>query len=183
MKKNTPLKGVILVLIVAVTITCCATPASVIRMVPSFGHTRFVSSNMTLIIAEVKGGKKTNPMSSSTIENESFREALKNTLKKAGIFKDVSTDKKGDYKLYTEIIAQKLIGGFPTTSTLFVNYILIEEKSSRELWKENILSQYDAKFEEAFFAAERAKKANEGAVRDNLTQLVKKLSNVISQLE
>jgi biopolymer transport protein ExbD len=183
MKKNNPLKGVILVLIVAVTITCCAAPASVIRMVPSFGHTRFVSSNMTLIIAEVKGGKKTNPMLSSTIENESFREALKNTLNKSRIFINVSKDKKGDYKLYTEIISQELKAGFTMTSILFVNYILIENKSSRELWKENILSQYDAKFEEASYGPERAKKANEGAVRDNLTQLVKKLSNVISQLE
>jgi biopolymer transport protein ExbD len=182
MKKNKTLKSVLLVLIVAVTITCCAAPASVIRMEPSFGHTRFVSSNMTLIIAEVKGGKKTNPMLSSTIENESFREALKNTLNKSRIFINVSKDKKGDYKLYTEIISQELKAGFTMTSILFVNYILIENKSSRELWKENILSQYDVKFK-GEWVQERARKANEGAVRDNLTQLVKKLSNVISQLE
>ena len=65
------------------------------------------------------------------------------------------------------------------TTTLFVNYKLIEDKSNRELWKENILSQYDSEVG----GAESKKKANEGAARDNLSQLVKKLSNVIIQLE
>ncbi len=118
-------------------------------------------------------------MVSSKIENEFFKEALTNTLKRSVIFKDVFTDKKGDYKLYTEIIAQELKTGFTMTTTLFVNYKLIEDKSNRELWKENILSRYD----ETYYGMTRAQKANEGAVRDNLSQLVKKLSNVISQLE
>lgn len=179
MKKNKTLKSVILVLIVAVVITCCAAPASVTLMIPSFDHTSFVSTNMTLMIAEVKGGKKTDPMVLSTIENEGFKEALTNTLKKSSIFKDVFTDKKGDYKLYTEIIAQELKTGFTMTTTLFVNYKLIEDKSNRELWKENILSRYD----ETYYGMTRAQKANEGAVRNNLSQLVKRLSNIFSLLE
>jgi hypothetical protein len=182
MKKNKTLKSVILVLIVAVAITGCASPASVKRMVPSFDHTSFISTNMTLMIAEVKGGEKTNPMLSSKIENEGFKEALTNTLKGSGIFKEVFTDEKGDYKIYAEIISQGLKLGFPTTSILFVNYRLIETTSDKEVWKENILSQYDAKFEEAFLGNVRAKKANEAAVRDNLTRLIKKLSNVLSKL-
>lgn len=185
MKKNKPITSVILVLTVSVAITCCAAPASVTLMVPSLDNTNFASTNMTLMITEVKGGEKTYPMwSSSKIENKGFKEALTNALKRSGIFKDVFTDKKGDYILYTEIISQELKSGFPITSTLFVNYKLIEDKSNRELCKENILSQYDAKhttFKE--IGVERAKRANEGAVRNNLSQLVKKLSNIISQHE
>jgi len=183
MKKNKTLKSVILLLIVAVTITGCASPASVKGMVPSFDHTSFISTNKTLMIAEVKGGEKTNPMLYSRIENEGFQEALTTTLKRSGIFKDVFTDKKGDCKIYAEIVSQELQPGLTITSTLFINYKLVEAKSSRELWKENILSQYDAKFEEAPYGALRAQKANEGAVRDNLTQLIKKLSSILSQLQ
>jgi hypothetical protein len=68
------------------------------------------------------------------------------------------------------------------TTVLFVNYRLVETKSNQEVWKDNILSQYDAKFEAASYGVERAKKANEGAVRNNLSQLIKKLSDILSKL-
>ncbi len=57
MKKNKTIKTVFLVLIVAVAITGCA--ASVTHMIPSFNHTTFVSTDKTLMVAEVKGVEKT----------------------------------------------------------------------------------------------------------------------------
>lgn len=182
MKKNKTIKTVFLVLIVAVAITGCATPPSVKNMIPSFNYTTFVSTDKTLMVAEVKGGEKTNPMWVSKIANEGFHEALTNTLKESGIFKEVFTAEKGDYEIYAEIISQEFESVLRTPSILFVNYRLIEADSGKEVWKENILSQYGVKFKEALFGLDRAKMANEGAVRDNLTQLIKKLSNVLSKL-
>ncbi len=196
MKKNKTIKTVFLVLIVTVPISGCAlivfwvrsTP-SVTHMIPSFNHTTFVSTDKTLMVAEVKGGwdKKHHVFYHvSQIESEGFHEALTNTLKGSGIFKEVFTAEKGDYEIYAEIISQELKTGFTFTSTLFINYRLIEADSGKELWKENILSQYDVKFKEAFFIApggpDGKTNSNEGTVRDNLTQLIKKLSNVLSKL-
>ncbi len=189
MKKNKTIKTVFLVLIVAVAITGCAAPPSVTKMIPSFNYTTVVSTDKTLMVAEVKGGEKSYPFPSwsiSKIENEGFHEALTNTLKESGIFKEVFTAEKGDYEIYAEIISQEQKGLFTITSILFVNYRLIEADSGKEVWKENILSQYDVKFKEAFFIApggpDAKAKADEGTVRDNLTQLIKKLSNVLSKL-
>ncbi len=147
-------------------------------MIPSFNHTTFVSTDKTLMVAEVKGGEKTKILHVSKIENKGFHEALTNTLKESGIFKEVFTAEKGDYEIYAEIISQELKTGFTFTSTLFINYRLIEADSGKEVWKENILSQYDAKWLEA---VNLAKKGNEETVRDNFTQLIKKLSNVLSK--
>ncbi len=188
MKKNKTIKTVFLVLIVAVAITGCA-PPSVTNMIPSFNYTTVVSTDKTLMVAEVKGGEKSKPFpsrSASKIENEGFHEALTNTLKGSGIFKEVFTAEKGDYEIYAEIISQELKGAFTITSTLFINYRLIEADSGKEVWKENILSQYDVKSKESFFpilfgGPNAPAKANEGTVRDNLTQLIKKLSNVLSK--
>jgi len=188
MKKNKTIKTVFLVLIVAVAITGCAIHPSVINMIPSFNHTTFISTDKTLMVAEVKGVEKTMerdfyPIFSTKfllyIEHEGFHEALTNTLKGSGIFKEVFTAEKGDYEIYAEIISQELHIGISTASILFVNYRLIEADSGKEVWKENILSQYDAKWDEA---VNLAKKANEESVRDNFTQLIKKLSNVLSKL-
>ena len=186
MKKNKTIKTVFLVLIVAVAITGCA-PPSVTNMIPSFNYTTFVSTDKTLMVAEVKGGEKPYPFPSrsiSKIENEGFHEALTNTLKESGIFKEVFTAEKGDYEIYAEIISQELHHGtISTASILFVNYRLIEADSGKEVWKENILSQHYARLSlEAFTVIGRVKKAKEGSVRDNLTQLIKKLSNVLSTL-
>ena len=68
-------------------------------------------------------------------------------------------------------------------ATLFVNYRLIEICSDTEIWKENLLSHYTAKVKEVFYGAERARIAIAGAVRDNLTQLVRKLSYVLIKLK
>ncbi len=179
MKKNKTIKTVFLVLIVAVAITGCA--ASVTHMIPSFNHTTFVSTDKTLMVAEVKGGEKSKPFPSasiSKIENEGFHEALTNTLKESGIFKEVFTAEKGDYEIYAEIMSYGLGRrsqiAFSIASTLSINYRLIEADSGKEVWKENILSQYNT--------SKGAKQANEGTVRYNLTQLIKKLSNVLSKL-
>ncbi len=184
MKKNKTIKTVFLVLIVAVAITGCNIPPSVTNMKASFNYTKFVSTDKTLMVAEVKGGEKTNPvLSHSKIENEGFHEALTNTLKGSGIFKEVFTAEKGDYEIYAEIISQEIQPGRKLASILFVNYRLIEADSGKEVWKENILSQHDARLSlEAFTVIGRVKKAKEGSVRDNLTQLIKKLSNVLSTL-
>ena len=136
------------------------------------------------MVAEVKGGwnKKHHVFYSySQIHNEGFHEALTNTLKGSGIFKEVFTAEKGDYEIYAEIISGELAPGgfFPTSTILFVNYRLIEADSGKEVWRENILSQYDVKWYEG---VNLPKKAFEGTVRDNLTQLIKKLSNVLSKL-
>ncbi len=178
MKKNKTIKTVFLVLIVAVAITGCA-PPSVTNMIPSFNYTTFVSTDETLMVAEVKGGEKTKRLSSaSKIENEGFHEALTNTLKESGIFKEVFTAEKGYYEIYAEIMSYGLGRrsqiAFSIASTLSINYRLIEADSGKEVWKENILSQYNT--------SKGAKQANEGTVRYNLTQLIKKLSNVLSTL-
>ncbi len=155
-------------------------------MIPSFNHTTFVSTDKTLMVAEVKGVEKTMErdfdLLLSTkfllyIEHEGFHEALTNTLKGSGIFKEVFTAEKGDYEIYAEIISGELAPGARST-ILFVNYRLIEADSGKEVWRENILSQYDVKWYEG---VNLPKKAFEGTVRDNLTQLIKKLYNVLSK--
>jgi S-adenosylmethionine:diacylglycerol 3-amino-3-carboxypropyl transferase len=72
---------------------------------------------------------------------------------------------------YTEIISQKNLGAYTITSTLFVNYKLVETTTNQEVWKENIFSQYEAKFDVAFYGQTRLKRAQERVVQDNLTQL------------
>ena len=96
-------------------------------------------------------------------------------LLKSGIFKEIFTDQNGDYELDTEILSQKLQPGLTAYAALFVRYRLVGTRTNQVLWTENIFSQNDA------FGANQGKDVLEGAARDNLAQLIRKLADILSQ--
>lgn len=165
---------------VALSTSACATAPIVTNMVPPLMDLSLRGSDKTVTVAAVTGGEKTNPMGMSAIENEGFQEALIKTLESARVFKAVVNGAGADYELRAEIISQDLHAGLTMTAILFVRYTLIETRSGNAAWAENILSHYDAQLEEAFSGPERSVRANEGSVRDNLTRLVRKLSQVLA---
>jgi len=182
MKKKQEIKTTLILLFFVVFMSSCTVKAPDAKyMIPAIDYSKFTATGQILKVVEVKGGIKTNPMGKPTIGNEGFKEALISTLRKSGLFKEVFTDGNSDYELFTEIVAQKWHPGFSINSTLFVKYRLLETKSNREIWKENIYSQYEAEYEEASLGQDRATKASEGAVRENLNLLLVKLSDVVSK--
>lgn len=165
----------------AFALLSCAAAPDVTNMIPSPPPTT-VHTDKVLRVGEVTGGQTTNPLMQSMIDDAGFRQALIETLQKSGLFSSVVTgDSTADYELRAEIVSQEVQGMYDATATLFVNYRLLELPSNQEIWKENLLSRYMAEFEESFVGVERRRKANEGAVRENLNQLVERLSQVLSQ--
>lgn len=138
------------------------------------------NATKTIQVMPVTGGEKTNPMVYSRIEDEGFEQALNGTLQRSGLFKEINPLTKADYVLYAAIIGQEIQSGLSASTILFVNYKLIATATKEEIWKENIVSQYDAQFDETFYGPERARRGNEGAVRDNLKKLIARLSAVIT---
>jgi hypothetical protein len=177
-KKQEIINALILLFFVVILANCTVKAPDPQYMIPDIDYSTLTSTGKILKIVEVKGGIKTDPLGKPTIGNEEFQEALISTLKKSELFKDVFTVGNSDYELSTEIVAQKWHPGFSITSSLFVKYSLIETKSNKEIWKENIYSQYLAEFKEASEGGRRATKANEGAVRENLKLLLRKLSDI-----
>ncbi len=161
-------------LFVAVMLVSCATAPEKNKMVPYIDYSTFASSGRTLKITEVKGGEETG-WDVPKIDNKSFKEALIDTLKKTGLFKEIFTGQPGDYELDAEIVSQKVQPGLTAYAALFVHYRLVETKTNQAIWNENIFSQNDA------FGANQGKDVIEGAARDNLTQLIRKLSEILTQ--
>ena len=163
-----------LLLFVAVILVSCATAPEKNKMIPYIDYSTFTSSSRTLTITEVKGGEETG-WDVSKIDNKSFKEAIIDTLKKSGLFKEIFTDQTGDYEVDTEIVSQKLQPGLTAYAALFVHYRLVETKTNQVIWTENIFSQNDA------FGANRGKDVLEGAARDNLAQLTRKLAEILAR--
>jgi hypothetical protein len=163
-----------LILFVALILVSCATAPEEKKMIPYIDFSTFSSSGRTIKIIEVKGGGETG-WDVPKIDNTSFKEALVGTLKKSGLFKQILTDHTGDYQLDTEIVSQKIQPGLTAYAALFVHYRLIETKTNQVVWTENIFSQNDA------FGENQGKDVLEGAARDNLAQLIRKLADILSR--
>jgi len=105
---------------------------------------------------------------------ENYQEALVRTLRQTGLFQEVFTTQAGDYMLKPALISFDVHPGtFSCSINLFINYRLIETKSGREVWKENLYSQGSAGLDRGLY-----KGAYEEAVRNNLAQLAGKLANL-----
>jgi len=62
------------------------------------------------------------------------------------------------------------------TSKLFVKYTMTELATGENVWQKDINSQYTATFTSCCFGPIRLNKANEGAARENIKELIAELA-------
>ena len=153
-------------------------------MVPTFSAQAVARSDKTVAVEKVTGGSEGGTftmemMDQVTIGNEQFQAALIQALESSGLFRSVVTTEAGDYQFEARIVSmQPQRAGFLTvTSSLVVNYRLRETGSGRDVWHEAIISQETAEgapFTEGVPGA--IKKSLAGAARQNLAEMIEKLS-------
>jgi len=66
--------------------------------------------------------------------------------------------------------------GLDMTVSLVVKYKLVELGTGQVVWEKQIFSEYTATISDALAGSTRLRKANEGAVRRNLAQLLGELT-------
>ena len=157
----------------------CASGPTASSMIASVKTQSQVVADGSLVVGEVTGGKETNPMLVSSIDNESFREALYKSILSAGLFQETLLEGDEGYFLDTEIISQEVKSGINMSATILVRYELYKKNEHKPVWSENIFSQHEASFEETFYGVKRAQLANEGAVKDNITKLILMLRSYV----
>lgn len=125
-------------------------------------------------VADVTGGRETNPMWTSQVDSNSFRRALELSLENAGMFSKIVSGSK--YQLTADLtrLDQPALGlDFTVTSN--VRYSLVENQTRKEVYGRVIQIGYTASFSDAFIGAQRLKLANEGAVKANIQAFINDL--------
>lgn len=111
------------------------------------------------------------------LSKETFREALIESLRRSQLFETVTLAPEGVYKLSADIVSERMTGTFANTITVLIHYEL--ELNGRLTWTDNILSQGEVSATEVFLGAERHRKLQIDAFRQNLAALLEKLRNAI----
>lgn len=151
----------------------CATPASMEGMTSHVVPATPIRSKSLLksvSVKQVQGGESTNPMWMSEVGNQAFKEALINSLQFAHLYSTISESR---YHLSANLLElKKPWVGLDLTDTCKIHYQLMDVKTKTMIFNQDITTSYTAKFGDAFFATERLRLANEGAVRTNIKQFV-----------
>lgn len=157
-------------------LTGCATNASVEKMAYHHQGSKQPSDKALLngiAVAGVSGGRETNPLWTTQINNENFKQALVKSLQQANLY---SSSTKPRYVLEANLMMlDQPFMGTNMTASCQVGYTLREVKQNKMVYKNTILASYTAKFNEAFLAMERLKKATEGAAKANIQKLIEAL--------
>ncbi|MDF2867757.1 MAG: hypothetical protein K0S11_1227 [Gammaproteobacteria bacterium] len=157
-------------------LTGCATNASVDQMAYHYQGNK-QPSNKTLLngiaVSQVTGGHETNPLWTSQINNENFKQALVRSLQQASLYNDSTKPK---YVLSANLMMlDQPIAGFDMTASCQVHYTLRDVKKDKIVYRDDILASYTAKGGDAFLGMERLKKATEGAAKANIRKLIETL--------
>lgn len=164
----------------AILLTGCASSAKVENMQVNDqqAHTQAYDAALrdNLQVADVEGGKKTNPMWTSQIDGADFRAALVQSLGKAGL---LGQDDKAAYSLRTKLVSlDQPVFGFNFTVTSTVEYSLVETASGRVVWQETVKEPFTAGVGDAFYGVTRLRLANEGSARANINTLLQRLGGL-----
>jgi hypothetical protein len=174
--KHTFILGLLLCILLASLSGGCAARSAM--MIPSsFEVTKKIPGSVK--VDEVVGGRETNPLWTSQISSIAFTEAIVNSLGRAGLFDSVVNGGNADYILGVTILYydQPWIG-LDLDIKMKTKWELTDAKKHTPVWSDTFETTYRAKVSDAFVAAERLQKANEGAVRTNIAEGIRRLSQI-----
>lgn len=161
----------------------CATPASSTNMTMRAADAT-ASRQATpeafkanVALRDVTGGKETNPLWISNVGSSEFERALEDSLRSVGML--AANRQSGRFQLIAHLAKlEQPFAGFDMTVTATVNYTLVERASGKTVWEKSLSTPYTAKMGDAFVGSERLRLANEGTVRQNISQLVAELQQL-----
>lgn len=164
----------------SVWLTGCATPASSSNMTVRAADATNVrlqtpeALKTNVALRDVTGGKETNPAWMSNVSSSEFERALEDSLRSVGMLSANRQTGRFQLVVHLEKLDQPFMG-FDMTVTSTVAYTLVERASGKTVWQKTLAVPYTAKVSDAFVGTERLRLANEGTIRQNITQLIGEL--------
>ncbi len=170
------IKRVCAVILVGLSISGCAKPASVKTMISSSraGSSSPLDLNLinSVCVKLVDGGKTTNPLWVSEVDNASFLIALEASLKNNGLLAETPDSCRYDIEVHLLGLSQPYIS-LDVEVTANVNYRMRKAGVEEPYLLKTIQTSYTARFtQDKLLWGNRLKEANEGSVRKNIGEFI-----------
>lgn len=168
-KKMMPLA----LLLLALGLSACASGAKPGAMLAPNTPQTTISANSSLreavAIGQVSGGRETNPLWVSDVSSSDLAEALRLSL----AVRTMLAIRDERFKLEATMInLQQPMMGIDMTVTSRVRYRLTRLSDNAIVFEREIAAPFTAAFSSSFYGMERLKLANEGSIRENISQFL-----------
>jgi hypothetical protein len=155
----------------------CASPATLEGMTATPADTQPEAASAELrnaiSIRSVAGGEPTNPLWTSEVGNAEFRAALESSLKNYQLLAEGGS---GDHVLDATLVdLQQPFFGLEMEVTATATYHLEPKNAQKNVFDDTVITSYTASPSESFFAVQRLRLANEGAIRENIREFIRRL--------
>ncbi len=130
-----------------------------------------------IAVEDVSGGKKTNPLWTSQVDNSGFENALKNSLSNTG-YLNSDTTKARYYLAATLLDLKQPFIGASLEVICKANYSLYDTKIGKTVFEKTLRTSYVASFTSSLIGTTRLRLANEGAVKENIKQFLVELDSL-----
>lgn len=164
---------VLAIALIGLYISGCAAGATVPSLTYDGDQKTYASALKNNIhVADVMGGRETNPAWTSQISDQAFISALRNTLELQQLL-----NPNGRYQLDVFItnLKQPLVG-LDMTATLTVEYSILDKENNTVVFNETISASHTATVGDAFVGTKRLQLATEGAGRNNIAAFLEELA-------
>lgn len=174
------MKNVLLSILAVVILVGCATPATQQSMsVSTQDVPTALNANLKgqVVVANVTGGKETNPMWTSQVDSQSFKGALDKSIAIAGYKANDPSKAKYSVDANLQELNQPMFGfTFDVVSTVL--YTVTGEGIQRQM---PVTATGTASTSDAFVGIERLRIANERSIKENIKLFLQKLSDQIGR--
>lgn len=132
-----------------------------------------------LVVTDVTGGKKTNPLWTSMVSSEDFKAALEASLKKIGYLAADGSSAK--MKISAQMVGLKQpMAGIDMSVTSQVHYTVTDAATGAKIFDDLVASTGTATMSDALIGVERLKKANEMSIEGNIESFITRLKPALS---
>lgn len=128
-------------------------------------------ADIPTISLRATGGQETNPLHTSQISNDAFREALSHEVLRSGAYRPVY-DEVADYHLHVDLaeIERPYWGFMDMEVKIVADWRLYETESGRLVWERRVDSAFTATEKDTDWGIRRLRLANEGSARGNIAE-------------
>jgi len=157
--------------VVAICLSACVTTSNVDTLIPQTLQIVPEGSSLTNAVTVKNLTSESTGAFDGQISSEALSSALSAALQQSGLL----ALEENKFSVFPTLIHLEQPGiGIDMKVTAKVNYLL-KDSSGKILMDKTISTPYTAKMNEAFVGATRVKRANEGAIRENIAQFVSEL--------
>jgi hypothetical protein len=160
-------------LVLALGLSACASGAKPGAMLAPNTAQTTISPNSNLreavAIGQVSGGRETNPLWMSDVSSSDLAEALRLSLS----VRTMLAIRDERFRLEANMInLQQPVIGVDMTVTSKIRYRLTRVADNTIVFEREITAPFTAAFSSSFYGVERLRLANEGSIRENISQFL-----------